>query len=103
MKHATRKSIESGCECDGCRLTARLYAKDELFHPQRTATVDTAPFRAVMQSIVARGGTMADIGTATGCAQHTLRSIWFGERSHVYRSTADKLRRMTVLLPEGSS
>lgn len=99
MRHGTRMAIATGCDCDGCRLTAMLYARRGTLREPPKVSIDPAPYQAILQSLTAQGFTVQDV--AERCALHpqTLYGLWHGKRLRLNSETASKLRTMLDLLP----
>lgn len=98
MKHATQKMRDTGCDCDGCRLTGIIHTPN-----RNVAKVEAAGYRYVMQRAVASGTTISELARISGVSRHELTTIWYGRREHIWQSTAEKLRTALLsLIPEGS-
>lgn len=58
--------------------------------------VDPAPFRYVMQIVVASGVSVTALALRSGVSRYELTRIWYGQVETIWPSTAEKLRTALV-------
>lgn len=103
MKHGTKKAIAAGCECDSCRLMARVYDHGRLAkRPSECSTaVLIAPFQVVLLALQAHGHSVPMIAAHCGLPGKTIYRVLHGDVRFIHESTAARLRRMASLFPIG--
>lgn len=94
--HATKASIAAGCTCDGCRLWAQVHPHKPL--DDGRTMLDAAPFVLIVRALIAQGVHPDALAAFCDVSYGTIRDLRDGKAS-VQQGTAEKLRRLVLLLP----